>query len=81
MVEGKFRAPASATRTSAGADAVRFWNEVTMTTLAGEAVPVPEQPVYLTYVHRPVYEGVLRATGRHASTPAAAAAGRSHRPG
>lgn len=67
-------APASATRTAAGADAVRFWNEITMTTLAGAAVAAPEQPVYLAYVHRAVYDGVRRAAGKHASTPAAAAA-------
>jgi PAP2 superfamily protein len=70
-------APASATstaRSSAGADAVRYWNEVTMTAVAGALVPVPEQPVYLAYVHRAVYSGVVRADRRHASTPAAAAA-------
>lgn len=66
-------APASATRGSAGADAVRFWNDVTMTTLTAGAIAVPEQAVYLTYVHRAVYDGVLRA-GRHASAPAAATA-------
>ncbi len=67
-------APAAATGTSAGADAVRYWNEVTVTTVTGAAIPVPEQPVYLTYVHRAVYGGVLRASARHASAVAAAAA-------
>ena len=41
-------APAAADRSPAGADAVRFWNEVTVTALVGGAVAVPEQPVYLT---------------------------------
>ena len=67
-------APASASTTAGGADAVRFWNEVTITTVAGAAIPAPEQAVYLTYVHRAVYDGVARAAGRHASTPAAATA-------
>ncbi|HEY7592892.1 MAG TPA: vanadium-dependent haloperoxidase [Actinophytocola sp.] len=67
-------APAAATHTSAGADAVRFWNEVTVSTVTGAAIPIPEQPLYLTYVHRAVYDGVLRANARHASSVAAATA-------
>jgi len=55
-----------------GSDAVRAWNEVTMTTLVAAAIPVPEQPLYLAYVHRAVYDGVLRASDRrHGSVPAA----------
>jgi len=66
-------APAAATST-AGADTVRFWNEVTMSTLVTAATAAPVQSVYLTYVHRAVYDGVVRAAERRASMPAAASA-------
>src|SRR5262245_60356131 len=71
---GGFAAPTAAATSTAGADTVRFWNAVTMNTLAATATPVPVQSVYLTYVHRAVYDGVRRAAGRHASMPAAATA-------
>jgi hypothetical protein len=74
---GVAAAPASATASvtsTAGADTVRFWNEVTMSAIATAAVAVPAQPLYLTYVHRAVYDGVRKAVERHASAPAAATA-------
>jgi hypothetical protein len=58
-----------------GAHAVRGWNEVTMATVVAAGTPAAEQPLYLAYVHRAVYDGVLRAAGRRdASVPAAVAA-------
>lgn len=62
---------------SAGADAVRSWNEIAVTTLVAGAVPVPEQPLNLAYVHRAVYTAVTLAAvlpGRDATSAAAAAA-------
>jgi hypothetical protein len=69
--------PAAAMKADAGADEVRAWNEITISTLVSGKVPVPEQPLYLTYVHRAVYTAVLRSTQKHAST-AAAALGAAH---
>jgi hypothetical protein len=73
-----FAAPASAQVSasgSAGADAVRSWNEIAVTTLVAGAVPIPEQPLNLAYVHRAVYTAVTLTAilpGRDA-TPAAVA--------
>jgi len=66
-------APANAMSNS-GADTVRFWNDVTMSTLVNTAIVVPAQPLYLTYVHRAIYDGVVRAAKAHVSIPAAATA-------
>jgi len=44
-----------------------------MDTLAASAVPVPEQPVYLAYVHRAVYDAVRRTEGRVDGTASSAA--------
>lgn len=67
-------ASASATVSSAGADEVRAWNEITISAIVTAKIPMPEQALYLTYVHRAVYAAVVRATQRHASVAAAALA-------
>jgi PAP2 superfamily len=59
-------------RPPAGAAEVRAWNETAMTTLVAAAVPVPEQPLYLAYVHRAVFDAARRASGRHGVSIAAA---------
>jgi hypothetical protein len=56
---------------SAGADALLAWNSTTMSTLITGAIPIPEQPLYLAYVHRAVYSAVTETARRHASLDAA----------
>lgn len=65
-------APADTLHTGSGADAVRAWNEVAMSTLVTGLVPVPEQPLYLAYVHRAAYFGVRRAVRRDGDASVAA---------
>lgn len=69
-------APAATARTpaEAGAGAIRTWNEITVGTLVTAGTPVPEQPLYLTYVHRAIFDAVLQTTRRQASSAAAAVA-------
>lgn len=67
-------APVAEARAHVGADKVRDWNSITMDTLGVAKIPVPEQPLYLAYVHRAVYAAVLHTTHRRASAAAAAVA-------
>ncbi len=69
-------APAASARSVAGADQVRAWNVIAVTTLVTAQTPVPEQPLYLAYTHRAVYDAVRLATrhGQHASAAAATVA-------
>jgi hypothetical protein len=71
-------APAATARTShdskAGAGAIRAWNEITVSTLVTAATPIPEQPLYLTYVHRAILDAVVQTTRQHVSSAAAAIA-------
>jgi hypothetical protein len=48
-----------------GADSIRAWNEITVTALVTAKTPAPEQPLYLAYVHRAVYNAVLRTSQSH----------------
>ena len=59
------------------ADQVLAWNAITVNTLVVAKTPIPEQPLYLTYVHRAVYGAVLQATRSQVSA-AAAAVGAAH---
>jgi hypothetical protein len=64
----------AAAPTSSSADTVIAWNAIAMSTLVGAAVPIPEQPLYLAYLHRSVYKAAVRAIQHHASVPAAVVA-------
>jgi hypothetical protein len=44
-----------------GADEVRIWNSNAVDSVVTAAIPAPEQPLYLTYVHRAVYDAVRAA--------------------
>jgi hypothetical protein len=59
--------------TEGGADTIRAWNAVTVTTLVTAMTPVGEQPLHLAAVHRAVYAAVIATNDRHrhASTLAA----------
>ena len=59
-------------RAVSDAAVVRSWNETAVTTLVTAAVPVPEQPLYLAYVHRAVYDAARSASRRHGVSTAAA---------
>ena len=61
-------------RTSSSADTVIAWNAIAMSTLVTSAVPVPEQPLYLAYLHRSVYQAAVQARQHNASLPAAVVA-------
>jgi PAP2 superfamily len=74
LVAAVLAQPASAAGSAAGATAVRTWNEITVSTLVVAKTPTPEQPLYLTYVHRAVYDAVRQTTRHHASSAAAAVA-------
>lgn len=67
--------PVSAASLS-GADEVRTWNSNAVDTVVTAGIAVPEQPLYLTYVHRSVYDAVRAARNAegHASVRAAVAA-------
>src|SRR5919107_4357202 len=47
-----------------GADLVRAWNGTAMDTFAAALTPVPEQPLYLAYMHRAVYDAARSAARR-----------------
>src|ERR687890_438790 len=47
-----------------GADLVRAWNGTAMDTLTAALTPVPEQPLYLAYMHRAVYDAARSAARR-----------------
>lgn len=70
VVAARPRSPAAPALSGAGA--VRGWNEIAVGTLLSGAIPVPEQPLYLAYVHRAVYLAVHETAGRRASFVAAA---------
>jgi hypothetical protein len=44
-----------------GADEVRTWNSHAVDSVVSAGITAPEQPLYLTYVHRAVYDGVRAA--------------------
>lgn len=77
LVATLLASPAAAAESSPGATAVRAWNEITVNTLVTAKTPTPEQPLYLTYVHRAVYDAV-RQTTRHQASSAAAAVAAAH---
>jgi hypothetical protein len=70
-------APSAAAKATERADQVLAWNAITVNTLVVAKTPIPEQPLYLTYVHRAVYGAVLQATRSQVSA-AAAAVGAAH---
>jgi hypothetical protein len=61
-----------------GADQVRTWNAITVSTLVAAPVPVPEQPLYLTYVQKAVYNAVRHAASRRGTSIPAAVVAAAH---
>lgn len=70
--------PPAAASTDTGADQVRAWNAFTIATLIAAPVPVPEQPLYLTYVHLAVYDAVRQAVSRRHALVSAAVVAAAH---
>src|SRR4051794_41752570 len=72
--------PASAASPS-GADEVRTWNSNAVDTVVTAGIAVPEQPLYLTYVHRAVYDAVRAARNPEGEASVRAAVGAAPFPG
>lgn len=60
------------------ADEVRAWNAITMSTMLAAATPVPAQPLFLTYVHRAVYNAVRSALSHDGDSVEAAVVAAAH---
>ena len=69
--------PATASAPGA-ADAVRDWNAITMSTVLAASTPITAQPLFLTYVHRAVYNAVRSSLSHDGVSAQAAVVAAAH---